>query len=165
MRAALPALAERRPSQDHYRDRRPAPPQAVEACETVVSVSTVVMWPDLAAGLREIKRYSTPTVASSCPGTPRPPVTYLAATRALRRKTPHTYAYQSLIEASQAKAAPDVLEAWPVIRATSVDAVAARRVNAVHRVQRLSPSGVGPSCGPHGDHGQLSPRAQPTPAK
>lgn len=31
-----------------------APPQAVEACETVVSVSTVVMWPDLAAGLREI---------------------------------------------------------------------------------------------------------------
>lgn len=30
------------------------------ACDTVVSVNTVVMWPDLAAGLREIKRVLRP---------------------------------------------------------------------------------------------------------
>ena len=35
-------------------------PLADEACDTLVSVNTVVMWPDLGAGLREIRRVLRP---------------------------------------------------------------------------------------------------------
>ncbi len=35
-------------------------PPADAACDTVISVNTVVMWPDLAAGLREIRRVLRP---------------------------------------------------------------------------------------------------------
>ncbi len=60
------------------------------ACDTVVAANTVVMWPDLAAGLREIRRVLRPRgrlVLSRRSASA--PATCPVAARALRRRRPH----------------------------------------------------------------------------
>jgi SAM-dependent methyltransferase len=56
--SAVVGRSHRRGPQSPTDPRRPSAPDA--SCDTVVATNTVVMWPDLAAGLQEIQRVLRP---------------------------------------------------------------------------------------------------------